>query len=314
MPVKFRADGLSAAIITPMHADGSLNLSLIEPYFQRLVSLKVQNFYITGTSGEFPSLTVAERKEVLETWVTVAKKHSFKGKLIAHIGSACLKDSQELAIHAKKTGADAIAAVCPYYLVPIRVDSMLNYFVQLTSVVPDLPFYYYHFPASTKCPVNLITFLEQAVEKIPSFVGLKFTDRDMDLFVKATKVNGGSLQVMAGFDDTYADILQLGFRDTVFGSLSSMSGPFHRMNAIMDDATIENKTEKLEVEKKRVTDLMNLVTKYGLYGITACLKDLCKISGLDLGTHRAPLMSLSDEDVKNFKKDLEAIGYFEWNV
>jgi len=68
------------------------------------------------------------------------------------------------------------------------------------------------------------------------------------------------------------------------------------------------------LKKKRIDDLIKLVNKYALYGITACLKDLCKISGLDLGTHRAPLMSLSDEDVKNFKKDLEAIGYFEWNV
>jgi N-acetylneuraminate lyase len=59
---------LVAAVYAPMKNDRSLNLEVIPSYQKFLMNNKVSGAFINGTTGDFASLTVDERKSILDTW------------------------------------------------------------------------------------------------------------------------------------------------------------------------------------------------------------------------------------------------------
>ena len=89
-----------AATFTPMDENGDVNLSVIDKYADWIASTPVKGVFVCGTTGEFSSLTIGERKAVLEKWVASAAK---RFKVIAHVGSNCQRDAMELASHASGT-------------------------------------------------------------------------------------------------------------------------------------------------------------------------------------------------------------------
>ena len=61
--------GLIPAVYTPFHEDGSLNLKQIQPYADLLIADGADGVFVCGSTGECASMTVEERKIVLEAWV-----------------------------------------------------------------------------------------------------------------------------------------------------------------------------------------------------------------------------------------------------
>ena len=94
-----RLEGMVAATFTPMDENGDVNLSVIEKYADWIASTPIKGVFVCGTTGEFSSLTIDERKLILEKWVASAGK---RFKVIAHVGSNCQRSAMELACHAEK--------------------------------------------------------------------------------------------------------------------------------------------------------------------------------------------------------------------
>ena len=61
-------EGLIAAPFTPMHENGTINLTIIPEYYQLLKSNGVIGAFINGSTGEGPSLTTQEKKTVITAW------------------------------------------------------------------------------------------------------------------------------------------------------------------------------------------------------------------------------------------------------
>ena len=94
--------GLIDAPFTPMHENGDINLEPIEAYAKMLHKNGLKGVFINGSSGEGYMLTTEERKQLAERWISVAPEGF---KVIVHVGSCCLRESQELARHAQALGA-----------------------------------------------------------------------------------------------------------------------------------------------------------------------------------------------------------------
>ena len=74
--------------------------------------------FINGTTGESVSLTVAERKAVLEAWMNVKQVKDGSFRVIVHIGANALEETVELAKHAQAHGAHGCAMMAPCYYKP----------------------------------------------------------------------------------------------------------------------------------------------------------------------------------------------------
>ena len=199
--------GLAAAPVTPLDKNGDLNLSIIGKYIDLLLEQGIRSVYVNGCTGEGPSFNVEERKLIAEKWVEEGKNKL--DKIIIQIGGTNMKDSQELARHAQSIGASAIASL-PHLFYKCDVSSLIEYCRELTSVVPDMPFMYYHIPAFTGVNIKVRELLEAAQSKLPSLVGVKFSHNDLFDATQSTLVGGGKYLVSLGADDLVLSALVLG--------------------------------------------------------------------------------------------------------
>jgi 4-hydroxy-tetrahydrodipicolinate synthase len=106
------------ATVTPLTAADRVDVAALGDYLNYLYRAGVRAILVNGTTGEFASLTVAERKTILEH-----VRERWPATLIAHIGASALPDALELLGHAAGF-ADAAAAITPYYFAEPPADGV----------------------------------------------------------------------------------------------------------------------------------------------------------------------------------------------
>ena len=129
--------GIISAVVTPMHADESVNYAALDALARAQLARGVEGFYCCGSSGEGPLLRFDERRQVLATLVQSA---GGRVPVIAHVGTPRTRDAVELAKHAEQDGASAVSLVPPYYrrvLDAISIPVILYNIPQFTGVELD---------------------------------------------------------------------------------------------------------------------------------------------------------------------------------
>lgn len=164
--------GLIAATFTPMRADGRVDLARIEPLVAHLVRSGLSGLYVGGSTGEGPSLTTGERKEVAEAFVAAVG-----GRLpvAVQVGHNSLAEARDLARHAQEIGATKVSATAPAYFKQQPLETLVKCMACIAEGTPDLPFYYYHIPALVDVRIDVPAFLRQVADRIPNSAGLKYT-------------------------------------------------------------------------------------------------------------------------------------------
>src|SRR3972149_6868911 len=104
--------GVIPAVVTPIGEDGRVATGRIKPIVDFLFAKGVDGLFVCGTTGEGISLTVDERKMVLEKMIDAA---AGRGKVIVHVGTVNVRDVYALAKHAGEAGADAVSSGPPVF-------------------------------------------------------------------------------------------------------------------------------------------------------------------------------------------------------
>lgn len=104
--------GIIPAFYACYDEKGAISQERVKKFTQHLIDKGVNGLYVGGSSGECIYQSKEERKVVLENVMEIAKG---KITIIAHVGCNNTADSAELAAHAEKLGADAIASIPPIY-------------------------------------------------------------------------------------------------------------------------------------------------------------------------------------------------------
>ena len=291
--------GLVAPVFTPMHEDGSVALETIERQAEALVADGLSGAFPCGGTGESLSLTVAEREAVLERWCDV-----LDGALpvIAHVGHLSLPDARELAAHAQKTGADAIAAVPPCYFKPRSVDDLVSWCAAVADAAPETPFYYYHVPGSSGVQFPMIELLQAARDRMPTLAGMKFSSTDlMDLQLCAA-FEGGQLNLLYGHEEMLLSGLVAGAQGSVSTSYN-YAAPLHLR---IYDAFQAGDLRTAQREQTRAAWLV-----YTLKGLGVSWKAVMKLIGIDCGQPRLPQRPYGHDDLERLEAALDEIGFFD---
>ncbi|MDO8933691.1 MAG: dihydrodipicolinate synthase family protein, partial [Rhodocyclaceae bacterium] len=109
--------GSIPAIVTPMHADGSLDLPRLRKLVDWHVAEGSDGIVVVGTTGESPTVDFDEHCELIRTVVAQAAKRI---PVIAGTGANSTAEAVELARFAKEAGADVHLSVVPYYNKPTQ--------------------------------------------------------------------------------------------------------------------------------------------------------------------------------------------------
>ena len=303
LPDHQRLRGLVAATHTPFHADGSLNLAVVERQCAHLLVNDVTSVFIGGTTGESSSLSLDERRALARRWVDVARGTPMR--VVVHVGSNALADARVLASDAELLGAHAIAALSPSYFKPRSLDALIACAAEIAAAAPATPFYFYDIPSMTGVSFPMPDFLAQAAARIPTLAGLKFTNSDLMSFQLCLRADGGAWDVPFGCDEFLLAALSLGATGAV-GSTYNFAAPiYHRlMRAFAAGDMATARTEQF-----RSVQIVQLLAGIGFMGAA---KAVMGMLGVDVGPARLPNGNPTPEQLVSLRSALETMGFFDW--
>ena len=200
--------GCLVAIVTPMLDDGSLDLDALRALIDWHVDAGTDGIVIVGTSGESPTVDVAEHCLLIETTVEHA---AGRIKVIAGTGANSTGEAIELTAKAKAIGVDACLLVTPYYNKPTQ-EGLYQHFAAVAGAV-DIPQILYNVPSRTGCDISNDTALRLA--QVKNIVGIKDAtggiERGTDLLLRAKLMPEiGDFAIYSGDDATGMALMLLG--------------------------------------------------------------------------------------------------------
>ncbi len=294
--------GLIAATFTPFKHDGSLNLSVIPAYAEKLKNDRVNGAFICGTTGEGMFLTPEERMMVTEAWM---KEQTENFKIIVHVGSTSALQSRRLAAHAQKKGAYAISSMGPVFLPPSNIDDLVSFCSYIAKGAPGLPFYYYHIPTVSNVNLSMTEFLKEAQKHIPDLAGLKFTHRNNMELMLCLHLDNGRWDILPGFDEELLMGLTAGATGAVGSTYNYLAALYNKIIDAFNAGDI-NKARELQLQSVRFVEIL---IRYG--GGVAGGKPVMNFAGIDCGPLRTPAHNISEREKATYRDKLKAIGFFD---
>lgn len=195
--------GSMVAIVTPMFDDGSLDLDALRALIDWQIDAGTDGIVIVGTSGESPTVDVAEHCLLIETTMTHVNG---RVAVIAGTGANSTSEAIELTAKAKALGVDACLLVTPYYNKPTQ-EGLYQHFAAIAAAV-DVPQILYNVPGRTSCDLSNDTVIR--LSAIKNIVGIKDAtggiERGTDLLLRCPT----GFAVYSGDDATGAALMLLG--------------------------------------------------------------------------------------------------------
>jgi 4-hydroxy-tetrahydrodipicolinate synthase len=195
-------EGSITALITPFK-----NGELDKPAFQSFVEWQIlegTNALVPcGTTGESPTLSHDEHRDIIETCIDVADG---KVPVIAGTGSNSTREAIELTHHAKQAGASAALVVTPYYNKPTQDGLIAHY----TAIHDEccLPIIIYNIPGRSVIDMSVETMAKLA--KLPNIVGVKDATSDLTRPLETRLACGASFCQLSGEDGIAVPFLAAG--------------------------------------------------------------------------------------------------------
>lgn len=296
--VKFRLSGLIAATFTPMNADGAIDLDRIPSVSDFVLGQGADGLFVCGSTGESASLTTSERMDVTEAYVAAAKK---RAPVVIHVGHNSLRDAQEIAAHAERVGASAIAAAPPSYFRPGSVEVLTECLGEIASAAPNTPLYYYHIPRITSVDFPVIDLLQRADAELPTLAGIKYSEFTLDDLLRCVRHRDGHYNILFGSDEMLLAGLSMGAAGAV-GSTYNFLGPYYqRVIAALAEGNVEQARQHQAV----ATEIVHAIIRFG--GGNA-IKAAMGLVGVDCGPPRLPLTPLGDQKVEGLRSALGELG------
>ena len=296
--------GLIDAPFTPMHADGSINLSIIPEYASLLHRNGLKGVFINGSSGEGYMLTEDERKQIAEAWMAATKSLD-DFKVIVHVGSTCVRSSRNLAEHAQAIGAFGIGAMAPPFPKVGRIEELAKYCEEIACGAPQLPFYFYHIPAFNGAFLSMYDFLQAVDGRIPNFAGIKYTFESLYEYNRCRRYKDGKFDMLHGQDETILPCLAMGGAQGGIGGTTNYNG---RCLVGIQEAWAAGDLEKARELQNYAQDVIDVIVHFR--GNIVGGKRIMKLIGLDLGPNRTPFQNVTPEEEVQLRKELEAIDFF----
>lgn len=200
--------GAAVAIITPLHADGTVNFEELGRIIDDQIAHGTDAIVICGTTGESAALSHEEHVECIR----FAVKHTAKRvPVIAGTGSNDTAFAIEISKEAEEAGADALLLVTPYYNKTSQAGLIAHYTAIANAVT--LPCIIYNVPSRTGVNLQPATLAELA--KLPNVNAVKEASGNISQVADVAALCGEELNIYSGNDDQIVPILSLGGKGVI---------------------------------------------------------------------------------------------------
>ncbi|WP_183518669.1 4-hydroxy-tetrahydrodipicolinate synthase [Mycolicibacterium sp. BK634] len=278
------------AMVTPFKPDGTLDTVAAARVATHLVDSGCDGLVLSGTTGESPTTTDAEKLALLRA---VLEAVGDRARIIAGAGTYDTAHSVHLAKTAAAEGAHGLLVVTPYYSRPPQ-SGLVAHFTTIADAT-DLPVILYDIPPRSVIPIEWDTMRTLAAH--PNIVAVKDAKADLH----------GGLQIMAETGLAYYsgdDALNLPW--LAMGAVGFVSVWGHvAASQLRDMLTAFNSGDIATARKIGVTLAPLNAAQTRLGGVTFAKAGL-QLQGIDAGEPRLPQMSPTPEQLDELAADLRA--------
>jgi len=227
--------GVYTALVTPFTADGSeVDFVAFEKHLEAQVAGKISGLVPCGTTGEAPTLSDGEQRELIARCKRVA---GGRAVVLAGTGSNNTKKSIEAAKAAVEAGADAVMVVMPYYSKPTQ-EGLFQHVLAISKAVPA-PLVLYNIPGRSVVELSVETSL-RLLDACPNVIGFKDATGNVlhcqELLLRAKR----PISILSGDDVLTVPMMSIG----ATGVISVTSNVYPKeVSAIVADALADRLLE-----------------------------------------------------------------------
>jgi 4-hydroxy-tetrahydrodipicolinate synthase len=288
-----RLRGSFTALVTPFKA-GKINEAAFRSFLNWQIENGTHGFVPVGTTGESPTLSHAEHKQVVEICV-----HETRGRVpvIAGAGSNNTAEAVELAVHAEKAGADALLVVTPYYNKPTQ-EGMYQHFKAVNDAV-GIPIIIYNIPPRSVVDLSVETMAR--LFELKNIAGVKDATGNIARVSQQRHAMGGDFIQLSGEDMTALAFNAAGGH----GCISVVSNVAPRLCADLQAATLAGDYAKANLVQDRLIPLHDAIfrepglagAKFGLSVLGQCRNEV-----------RLPLVPVTSQAEDGIRKAMVFAG------
>ena len=271
--------GSFTALVTPFTRDGALDKDAFRELVEWQITEGTRGLVPVGTTGESPTLTHDEHREVVRICVETS---AGRAPVIAGAGSNNTQEAVELTRHAEKVGADALLVVTPYYNKPTQRGLYAHFATVADST--SLPIFIYNIPPRSVIDMTPET-MGRLANDFKNIVGVK------DATGKVERVSEQRLTCGADFIQfSGEDASALGFNaHGGVGCISVTANVAPRLCSEFQEATLNGDKDKaIELQDRLMPLHKALFVEPGLCGTKYALSRLGRVEN----TVRSPLVTI----------------------
>jgi 4-hydroxy-tetrahydrodipicolinate synthase len=247
---------------------------------------------VLGTTGEFASFSVKERKQILESYL----KHRGKVSVMAQVGAPNLPETLELLAHAADAGAGSALVLPPFYYKNVSTEGVVRYYEPVLQAA-RIPVLLYNIPQLSGVPIT--AELLRRLSAHARLYGIKDSFSKTDAMVNLIR-EFPKLKIMTGVPGNIEINLKVGGAGAITGNGSL----FVRETAAIFRA-FRNHGD-LTAAQARFNEVASSISGYD--GIAAQKFALTR-AGLAEMYCRPPFIELSSEQKTELVKRLDAVGF-----
>ncbi len=286
--------GAGVAIITPMHADGSINWEKLGEIIDWQIENSTDAIIICGTTGESATMTDQEHIDCIKFAV---ERTAGRVPVIAGAGSNDTSYAVNLAKEAQALGADALLVVTPYYNKASQ-RGLIKHYNMIADAV-DLPIILYNVPSRTGTNIAPATCKELSKHK--NIVAIKEASGNISAVAQIKALCGDDLDVYSGNDDQIVPIMSLGG----IGVISVLSN-------IMPQEAHDICQYCLDGDYKKASDLqlklLDVTNDLFIDVNPIPVKEAMNIMGMEVGECRMPLCRMEQAKIDTLKKSMQQVN------
>ena len=289
--------GVVPPLVTPFHADGSVDLAAFEANLDALTVTGLAGFLVLGSNGEAAGLEEAEKLEIV-----AAARRAVPGRfLVAGTGTESTRGTIDLTRKAADLGADAALVLTPhFYRSRMSEEALRRHFTAVADASP-VPIYLYSVPAFTGLawPPGLAASLAGH----PRIAGMKESSGDVGLLGRIVASVPTDFEVACG----NAPVLYPALCAGATGGILAVANCAPRLVVALHDAFVAGDHARARLLQEVLTPLAVAVTStWGVAGLKAALD----LAGLRGGAVRAPLLPVpaaAREEVRPLLEQARAV-------
>ncbi|HEY3922829.1 MAG TPA: 4-hydroxy-tetrahydrodipicolinate synthase [Gaiellaceae bacterium] len=279
------------AIVTPFDEKGKIDYDAFQRLANHLVDHGSDGIVVAGTTGEAPTLSESERKELVRAAVEAI---GARATVVAGTGTYSTRQSVCLTEAAHELGADAFLVVTPYYNKPPQRGIVAHF--EAIAKASDRPIVVYNIPSRV-----VVNIEPETISRLAEIETVQAVKQAHDDIGEARHIVSTGLDLYAGDDNLLLPFLELGGVG-VISVLAHIVG--ETMATEVDAAVKGDMTRARELDR-------SLAPAYELLGVTTNpipIKTALELLGHDVGGFRLPLVPPTDDELARVRDCLARLG------